>query len=94
MQILSQDQDLIFNYSGVSFIYIKNKYHHSDNYKRNIYMGANIIAWSFKGGKVLLGTYDDDGEARQIMREIFNLNRGGIKFYTMPAPALDLSDLF
>lgn len=86
MHILSQDRDVIFNFNRFSRIYAQDKYF------KGKYYGTNIFGRSlFK--KHLLGTYED-GEAQQVVTEIYQLLRIGQRHYKMPDVALDLSELF
>lgn len=86
MRILSQDKDVIFNFNRFSKIYSQDIYHHEKYYGTNVY-GKSL----FKNH--MLGTYED-GEAQQVVAEIYKLLKSKTKFYTMPEVALDLTELF
>jgi hypothetical protein len=86
MKILSQDKDLIFNFNWLSKIYAEDKYNNGKYYGSNVY-GKSL----FKNH--MLGTYDE-GEAQQVVCEIYKLLKSKEQFYTMPDVALDLSELF
>lgn len=86
MRILSQNKDIIFNLTRLSTIYAKDVYHNQKYYGSNIY-GKSL----FKNH--MLGTYEE-GEAEQVIEEIYRLLKTEAKFYTMPEVALDLSELF
>lgn len=85
MHILSQDRDVIFNFNRFSRIYAEDKYFNGKYYGTNIY-GRSMFR------KHLLGTYDD-GEAQQILTEVYRLLKANQTHYKMPEAALDLSEL-
>mgnify|MGYP001305485274 FL=1 len=89
MFIKGQDSDVIFSLTDKGLfpgtIYTDDIYINGKFYGTNIY-GKRL----FK--TYLLGTYEED-EGEQIVNEIYTLMRAGAKYYSMPAPSIDLEDL-
>jgi hypothetical protein len=86
MHILSQDKDIIFNFNGLSTVYAQ------DVYRNGRYYGTNVYGKSLLKNH-MLGTYED-GEAQQVVAEIYRSLKTKAKYYTMPEVALDLTELF
>lgn len=89
MTILNQDKDEIFTLSDKGLL------------KGRIYIRVQsfqgqLMGWNVVGKRLfretLLGTYDE-GDAQQIIGEIFNLLRAGQEHYVMPDAVLDLDEL-
>ena len=85
MYILGQDSNIIFTLDKGLF---RGIIHTRDIYVQGKFYGSNIYGKKFFR-RYLLGTYEND-EAEQIVREIYNLLKSGQKFYSMPAPTIDI----
>ena len=90
MYIINQDKDEIFALADKDLfggrVYVEPRH-----YKGQL-MGWNVMGKRFFK-KTLLGTYDTDCDARQVVVEIYKLLQNGVESYSMPEPALDLEDL-
>jgi hypothetical protein len=89
MFILSQDKDTIFTLCDRGLF--KGTIYSKDIYINGRYYGANIYGKTLFS-KCLLGTYEED-EPEMVISEIYTLLKAGEKYYTMPAPSIDLEDL-
>ena len=88
MIILSQDRDETFTLGNV--------YGDEKRTEDGKLMGFNVYGYKNEKGKddVLLGTYDTDEDARILVEEIYRLHKANkVTHYSMPAPAMELSDL-
>jgi len=90
MYIMNQDRDEIFTLNDKSLF--KGRIHVEDRYFNGQLMGWNVIGKRLLK-KTLLGTYDTEDDARQIIQEIYRMLKIGIAHYSMPEPALGLEDL-
>jgi len=88
MIILNQDHDEIFTLSDKGFLF------RGRIYVRAQYFQGRLMGWNIIGEKLtrktLLGTYDYEDEARQIVEEIYKLAKARKGFYAMPEPSIDL----
>lgn len=89
MYIIGQDRNIIFTLQDKGIlkgtiytedIEINGKYYGSNIYGRNLFTTH------------LLGTYEE-GEAEQVVTEIYRLLKAGAKHYSMPTPSMDLEDM-
>jgi len=89
MFIISQDRDEILGFSDRSLFPVR-------LYVEDRYYNGQLVGWNVMGKrflkKTLLGTYDTEEDARQIVQEIYKLLKAGIRHYAMPEPALDLDE--
>lgn len=89
MFIKSQNEDVIFSLTDKGFL--KGNVYAEDIYVNGKFYGTNIYGRKlFK--KYLLGTYEED-EGEMVINEIFTMLKARTKYYTMPAPTMDLEDL-
>jgi len=89
MFILSQDRDTIFTLQDKGLF--KGHLYAEDIEIDGHYYGTNIYGTTlFK--TYFLGTYEE-GEAEQVIAEIYRLLKAGEKYYSMPVPSLDLEDM-
>lgn len=86
MFILSQEKNLIFYFNRFTTIYAQ------DIYREDKYRCTNVYG-KFLLKKFFLGTYED-GEAEQVVAEIYRSLKNKTKYYTMPEVALDLTEFF
>ncbi|NSW93049.1 MAG: hypothetical protein HPY74_20815 [Firmicutes bacterium] len=90
MYIINQDRDEVFTLNDKHLfparLYVEDRYYNGQ------FMGWNIMGKHFLK-KVLLGTYDTEEDAKQVVGEIFRMLKTGMTHYAMPEPALDLEDL-
>lgn len=89
MLILSQDKDLLFT---TGLVYVDEK-----RTEDGILFGYNIYGTNntFTKGTndVILGTFDIEEDALQVILEIFKLEKAGAKAYMIPECAMELEDL-
>lgn len=90
MYIINQDRDEIFTLNDKSLLSCR--IHVEDRYYNGQLVGWNVMGKRFLK-KALLGTYDTEDDAKQVVQEIYKLLRSGCTYYAMPEPALDLEDL-
>lgn len=89
MFILSQDRDTIFTLQDKGLF--KGHIYANDIEIDGHYYGTNIYGTTlFK--TYFLGTYEE-GEAEQVIAEIYRLLKAGAKCYSMPDPSMDLEDM-
>lgn len=90
MYIINQDRDSVIPLTDKGLfpasLYVEDRYYNGQ------FMGWNVI-WKRLWMKVLLGTYDTEEDAKQVVGEIFTMLKSGATYYVMPEPALDLEDL-
>jgi len=90
MYILNQDRDEVIPLTDKGLfparLYVEDRYYNGQ------FMGWNVI-WKRFWRRVLLGTYDTEEDAMQIISEIYTMLKIGMTHYAMPEPALDLEDL-
>ena len=89
MFIQGQDKDIIFPLTDKGLL--KGTVYTKDIYVNEKYYGANVYGKTLFQ-KHLLGTYEE-GEAEQVIAEIYALLKAGAATYSMPVPAMDLEDL-
>lgn len=89
MYIISQDKNVIFPLIDKGLL--KGTVYAEDIYIDEKFYGTNIYGRRLFRD-YLLGSYEA-GEAEQIITEIYRLMKAGEKFYSMPAPTMDLEDL-
>jgi hypothetical protein len=89
MYIISQDRNMIFTLTDKgllkSTVYAEDIEIDGEYYGTNIF-GSNLLRTN------LLGTYEE-GEAEQIIAEIYRLLKAGAMCYSMPTPSMDLEDM-
>jgi hypothetical protein len=89
MRIINQDKDKFFTLTAKGFykskVCSKKKFYKGRLYGWNVY-GSRL------GFKTLLGTYDTEFEANQIVEEIYRLLKMDEISYVMPEPALEMSE--
>ena len=89
MFIQGQDGNVIFSLSDKGLM--KGTVYTKDIYNNGKFYGSNVYGKSLFQ-TYLLGTYED-AEAEQVISEIYKLLKAGARFYSMPAPTMDLQDL-
>jgi len=84
MVIVDQDRGTKFRTGKVYF---------KEHYAMGCFMGWNIYGKKFLKQPILLGTYDTEEDATQIVSEIYTLKKHGRKKYSMPEASLQLDEL-
>jgi hypothetical protein len=88
MHILNQDKDMVFTLTD------KGEVFSSMQTVNDVLMGWNVYGRKIKKlfRATLLGTYDTESDAHQIVEEIKRLYKIGCTYYAMPEPA-DINEL-
>ena len=85
MVIVDQDHEIKFRTGQVYF---------KKHYALDQLMGWNIYGKNFlKPQPILLGTYDTEEDAEQLISEIYALKKAGVKSYSMPEASLQIDEL-
>lgn len=89
MIIQTQDRDTIFT--------LTDKGLYSRIYVKEVSWKGTLIAFNVMGKtlfkETVLGTYDEDTDAEQVVKEIYRMLKLGVKFYSMPELGIEQEEL-